>query len=510
MSSKLSFVIAQQPDKLVERLLKARPRLVKFQGEYTSEMDVLELARHGIRVEYRPVIEGATYETIRPEDYYAAIPVKLRRLRDVGLILAPVNEPIVKTEEQAKTLNRWQVRFAELAHADGLQVGAFAWSTTHPTPDVLRKIVPHLVEAAAASDWHLFHEYATMAHGWTAALHYQAFEALLPPSARRGVIVDETGLDDNGDQDTGGWRGKLPPRAYLELLAAYDRALLTDPQVTCATIFEWRGDWSSFLVDEMIDLIVDYIEAAGGGVPIEWKPPEDPPPPPPPRPTDPIVKLSVDRTLVHAGVSVVVSWEIDGIQSARLNGLPIAGPTGSWVVTIVQPVRFELVAVLLDGSTITRIVNVDVQEEPPPPPPPSDECYVDPRATWIKVEQGTRYKVRAVYFYDAVPLNVPGSPPNLWESLDSTRTSVKVVDRYGAGIPFEIVVHEMPEERPAFLTDVDGVAWWDLFGGNSIDPAKGDGPDQVLIGDARVRNISLPLRHHVRYAIVVEKVSTSE
>ena len=100
-----------------------------------------------------------------------------------------------------------------------------------------------------------FHESCSGAgqkHDWR---HYRDFERALPANARKPIIITEAGWDDNGNPETGGYLGKISQQQYLGILKAYDAALMQDPYVLGATVFQWGdGNWPSFDLAPMINL----------------------------------------------------------------------------------------------------------------------------------------------------------------------------------------------------------------------------------------------------------------
>jgi hypothetical protein len=124
----------------------------------------------------------------------------------------------------------------------------------------LPQIVPYLADAAAAVDVHTFYEYycgTGQQHAWR---HYRDFERALPANARKPIIITEAGWDDNGNPQTGGYLGKISRQQYLDILKAYDAALMQDPYVLGATVFQWGdGNWPSFDLAPMINLFAAYL-----------------------------------------------------------------------------------------------------------------------------------------------------------------------------------------------------------------------------------------------------------
>jgi uncharacterized Zn-binding protein involved in type VI secretion len=211
-------------------------------------------------------------------------------------------------------------------------------------------VLPHLIDAAAAVDLHAFHEYYK-ANGQQADWrHYRDFERALPVHARKPVIITECGWDDNGDPATGGYIGKVSQQQYLDILKQYDAALLQDPYVLGATVFQWgHGGWPSFEVAPMINLFTAYIQQAGGGLitPKPWPLPSFGP------------TLSVSPQTITAGQNANLRWDADDTRQVLLDGQPVTAH-GTKVVSPAQTTTYTLRITFNDNTTQTLTTTLTV------------------------------------------------------------------------------------------------------------------------------------------------------
>ncbi|MCL4395022.1 MAG: hypothetical protein M1482_09515 [Chloroflexi bacterium] len=354
MPSKLSIHLSAYPSRVFDVLQKMQPSVVKVYN-FSSEMNIDEVRRRcpNVVIVYR---QYTNQDFRAPADaFFAEIGDTLIKLRGRGIYWEGLNEPVVKSVDDAKALNAWYVRFAELMHAQGEKVAGFSWSTGNPTPDVQSAIVPFLVDAAAAVDVHAFHEYYSRAGEGKDWGCYRTFEQALPQAARRPVVITEAGLDDNGDPYIGGWRGHKTPQEYLEILKGYDAILLQDPYVLGATLFQW-GDygWPSFELTNVIDLLTAYVQSAGGGaaIPQPWPVLETP--------AVPVYSFSVSPDTIQVGQSAELKWDVDGAKSVMLDGQAVADH-GTWAVTPTQTTTYTLRLEFSDGSAKELSTTVTVQ-----------------------------------------------------------------------------------------------------------------------------------------------------
>lgn len=136
---------------------------------------------------------------------------------------------------------------------------------------------------------------------------------------------------------------------------------------------------------------------------------------------------------------------------------------------------------------------------PPPPPVPSD-LKIDPRISWLIVNQGQSYRVREVWFYD-------DKPPDDPESEDGIDVIVVVRDANGHDLYHEAVKQEWPDGSSIHYTKEGGATRHQMSGDSNFDPKRGErGPYTFSVGDCWVRGLGLPLKQHVLYLILVVKL----
>ncbi len=361
MPSKLSIHISFYPDRFFDIVERMQPSVAKV-FNYPSEMNIDEIRIRSPRtiVVYRQYT-NLDYHNSTADAFFAEITDTFNKLRGRGVLWEGINEPVVNSVEDAQALSAWTVRFAQLMHAQGELVAGFSWSTGNPVN--IAQVVPYLTQAAAAVDVHAFHEYYSTWGGAKDWGRYREFESALPANARKPVVLTEAGLDDNGDQYTGGYRGKKSYREYLEILKAYDQYLLQDPYVLGATVFQW-GDWSwpSFELSPMIELLANYVASVGGGavIPKPWPIPAFGPPPP-------TYSFSAVPDTITVGQSATLAWNVLGANEIYLDGASVAAQEMR-VVTPEQTTTYTLHLVLPDGTTQDLTATVTVEAQVPPTP----------------------------------------------------------------------------------------------------------------------------------------------
>ncbi len=488
MTSKLSihlsdFIYNHEMDWVEQAGLKA----VKFCFT-NSEMNMDELRRRGVvEIVYRPRYPGdidGHPELLTPEMAVDFILTQKPALLTRNLIWEGLCEPKMENAEQADALDAWNLEWAERMHALSPRQRVAILSLSEGNPKDL-SLLSRCKRSLAEADFVAWHEYDRCF-----GLHRKVWDAL---PIKKPMWLTETGLSVPR---------QLSPEDYLALMAAYDAELAKDSYVLGAFWYQ-LGDvdqWLDFSIRSEMDLFVSYVKSQGGG----FMPNYHPSPAPAPSP-EPVYWIKVTPTSIKAGESATLEYFAEHVKAAWLDNEALAPAVGSKVVSPRETTTYRLKVQLPEVGYVTVSATLVVTTAPTPPPSQPTDCFIDPRATWIKVTQGTRYKVLGVWFYDNVPVGGTRVPKEITESQRSTRVSVKVVNTKGVGLPFEYVLHRMQDEDWAGRTDVNGVAWFDVFHDNWIDPGKWDSPDQVVVGDAVVKNVSLPLSRDAAYAIIFEK-----
>jgi hypothetical protein len=483
VTTKLSIhVFDPSHPRFLEWLGRARFPYIKFMG-YDSEMVIDAVRALGAQVIFRPAYPGGddSPACLSPERAADYVLDHTRKLLGRGLLWEGLNEPALTTGDEAKRLNQWYVEFAERMHRGGERVLFGSFSTGNPTPDHL-ELLKLCAPALDLCDGFALHEYLPNAG------YYRRIREALPLA--KDFYITECGWDIAG-RPGDGWQNTHPPETYLQLLQRYDAVLARDPYVKTATIYQ-LGDtstWRSFEITPVMPDLVRYAESQGGlGMP------------------EPIVEFTASPARVSPGEAVKLQYAIEFVQAAYLDGQGVAGPRGEKVIRPMTTETHTLRVVYRDQSVKNFDVVVEVSS-------PSDGASggVDPRATWVKCQDGARYRVDHVYYYADTPViqgrDVPQDMTESQVDHAATRVWVKVIDNAGHPLPFETVIHSWPvNEGAAWKTDLNGIAWFDLYGGSSFDPARESGPDEVLVGDAVVSGLGLPLKRHVSYGVVIRRL----
>src|SRR5574341_950258 len=145
---------------------------------------------------------------------------------------------------------------------------------------------------------------------------------------------------------------------------------------------------------------------------------------------------------------------------------------------------------------------------PPVPPPTPSETFIDPRAYWLRVENGTEWKVETVWWY-----SYRHDSPKDSESQDISKIRVATFNKDGS-----IAVHQKvtlgwppssdsPESFNDRWTGIQSVGEveFDMGTGAYFDPKKTVGPYTITCGGASVRGIGLAGLEHQSYVIVFRK-----
>jgi hypothetical protein len=355
MPSKLSIHLSAYPPQAFDVLGKMQPGIVKVFNN-NSEMNIDEIRRRcGALIVYREYVDLDYHQSA--DAFYFKIKNSIDKLRGRGILWEGLNEPVTSSIDDAKALNAWYVRFAQIMHSEGERVAGFSWSTGNPTPAQWDSVVPYVVDAAAAVDVHAFHEYYNPRAPGADWGQYRKFERAMPPEARKPVVITECGYDDSG-QPSGGYQGKISNDQYIQILKQYDQVLLQDPYVLGATIYQWGdGAWPSFDLGPIINQLSDYVVSAGQGyhIPQPWPVPI----------FGPVRTFTAAPSTIVKGQPATLQWQVDAAQSVTLNGAPVAA-SGSMTVQPTQTTTYVLHIVNPDGTTqdLTATVTVVVSTTP--------------------------------------------------------------------------------------------------------------------------------------------------
>ncbi len=259
MASKLTFHIMGFDNRIFELLQQMQPSVVKVYN-FPSQNNIDEICHRCPKtpIVYRQYTESTFND---PADKFVTeLADTLDKLGGRGVIWEGLNEPLLNSPDDAKALNTWYLRFAELMHVQNEQVAAFSFSTGNPRLEW----VPLLAPAAAVCDYIALHEYYSPTTQANDLTRYRAFRTQLPPNAQKPIIITETGIDDGHNN---GWQTFVPAAQYVSILSNYDKELLKDDYIRGATIFQYGAGspWQSFDVAPIGNQIAGYVVNAGGG-----------------------------------------------------------------------------------------------------------------------------------------------------------------------------------------------------------------------------------------------------
>ncbi len=280
-------------------------------------------------------------------------------------------EPECDTADKIDALCDYYSEAIDGLHARGEFVAAFSFSTGNPTPERLyllqRPKVKALLQKFRKGDLVAVHEY------FVNAGHALAVMRALPLQV--DYALTEYGFDIAGDPSHNWHDQGISDDEYMRLLFANVERYDADPRCQVVTIFNWGdvGVYRGFDVSRLGGQISAGIAARGGGAPLVFALPAPWAPEPPEPPDDePIVELTADYTRIQAGETVTLSWHIEHVQAAYLDGEGVTGPTGTRSYTLEFSRQFVLRAVLLDGTEQLAIVDVTVDAVPSDATEPSE------------------------------------------------------------------------------------------------------------------------------------------
>ena len=477
MPSKLSIHLSGYPNQAFDQLEKMQPSVVKVFNQ-SSEMNIDEIRRRSPHtlVVYRQYSNLDYHGSA--DAFFAELRDTLNKLRGRGILWEGMNEPVVNTADDARALNAWYVRFAQLMHAQGELVAGFSWSTGNPTPDRLTMVASLVADAAAAVDAHAFHEYYSQWGGQNDWARYRAFEQALPPNSRKPVVITEAGLDNDGSRG-GGFIGKLSNDAYLNVLTQYDQLLLQDPYVLGATIFQWGdGMWYSFDLSPLIDQLSDYAVSVGQGyrIPYPWPVPA----------FGPTLTFTATPSAISPGQSATLQWSVEDAQSVTLGGAPVA-LSDSMTVQPTETTTYTLHIVLRDGSTQDLTATVTVN----PAPTPTFSFSVTPSAISLGQSATLQWDVQGVRAVYLDGQGVVGSQTRTITPTQTTTYTLHIVLLDGSTKDLTATITVMTPSGLQWDTRLDGLGVkltrssaahaWRLVSAEYQDPGQSDQNHHVLV-----------------------------
>ena len=333
----------------------------------------------------------------RAEQFFSAMRAEAERMRGIYDAWMGYNESTVHSQDEAEKLSRFYVRWGDLMSAAGFKSAAYSFATGNPArgdprPDgsLEPNYWPFLAEGLRHCDLLSLHEYsAPTMDVWATflCLRYRKLMDLLPPDARRQIVITETGIDGGAgpaNRPQQGWSKFTDVAGYLASLRWYDGEMQKDDYVIGAAIFTMNG-WGidgSFGMGSVTQ-IRDYI--AQGGTPplVVVQPPTtaqpvspvSPTQPPQPQPVGPPVTIQPQTTYVvlpgdtlyvvarKFGVTVAAIVAANNISNPRL-----INP--GRVLTIPLPAVSPVPSTLPPPQSITGVVPQTPPASTAPVPPP--------------------------------------------------------------------------------------------------------------------------------------------
>jgi hypothetical protein len=221
---------------------------------------------------------------VRATEFFNRMRPDMEKMRGVYDAWMGYNETVINNETEARRLSQFYRRWGDLMRDAGLKSAAYSFATGNPAagfpnPDGNGNEPNYwqfLAEGLRACDYLSLHEYSAPLMKTLVGflcLRYRHVWDILPPDARRPIIITETGIDGGvipgGAMAQKGWTFFTNEDGYLSELKWYDEKLLEDDFVIGATIFSLNpwGIQGSFAIDRA-DKIRDYIGAGGPPPPI--------------------------------------------------------------------------------------------------------------------------------------------------------------------------------------------------------------------------------------------------
>lgn len=198
------------------------------------------------------------------------------------------NEPVIHSDDEARKLSRFYVRWGDLMRQNGLTSAAYSFSTGNPAagfpkPDgngTEPNYWPLLADGLRHCDLLSLHEYSAPSMPNMEpylCLRYRQAVASLPADAQRPVVITECGIDGGvlGPATAQqGWKKFTNEEGYLtNSLEWYDNNMQEDSYVIGATIFaaspwpDYGPNAGSFDISHA-DKIRDYIGQGGAPPPV--------------------------------------------------------------------------------------------------------------------------------------------------------------------------------------------------------------------------------------------------
>lgn len=299
MKSKLGiYVINVGAFDAVNYFSIAKPRIAVSMDHNLDQWRAIKQASPNTFVIGRLGIDEGEQHFDHPEsdaqNFFNRMKPESDKMRGVYDAWMAYNETAIDSEDDAKRISRFYVKWGDLMRAANLVSAAYSFSTGSPKkgdPDNNHpgqnepKYWPLLVDGARHCDLLSLHEYSAPTMDNISpflCLRYRAVRNLLPADARRPIVITETGVDGGPiGRPQEGWKKFFTSEAdYLATLQWYDKEIQKDDYIIGATIFaaaNWPDFGPHFGSFSIVGLnqIRDYIAQGGDPGPISPQPPAD-------------------------------------------------------------------------------------------------------------------------------------------------------------------------------------------------------------------------------------------
>jgi len=219
----------------------------------------------------------------RATQFFNTMKADAEKMRGVYDAWMGYNETVIHDVAEARRLSRFYAQWGKLMRDANLKSAAYSFATGNPAagfPNPDGGNEPNywefLTDGLRACDYLSLHEYSAplmkSLQGFL-CLRYRHVWNILPPDARKPIIITETGIDGGviagGAMAQKGWTFFTNQDGYLSELQWYDNNLLTDDYIVGATIFSLNpwGIQGSFAIDQA-EKIRDYIGQGGAPPPL--------------------------------------------------------------------------------------------------------------------------------------------------------------------------------------------------------------------------------------------------